>query len=250
MHNIFVAVLIFSITLFLINCGGGDGGGGVVDGGSSPPVPTTQSIAGIWIGAFTSNIIPLTFNVLGIITETGVARFVSTSTNARYSAVLTLSGNSFSTTATAYGSSGSYIGMVNISGTFTPKGFINGTYDGLGDTGTVSLAYNSLYERPSSLALTEGTWTNYASGYYETITIDSSGNVTRPPVSGCTSWGKISIIDSLYNVYEASLTVDNCGSQNGFYSGLAVLTDTDTNNDTLLASTSNSTYSFFAELRR
>lgn len=244
-EKVFFLVLLLTLTI-ISACGGGSGGGS----SSSSPEPTTQPIAGIWIGAFTSNVSHLTFDVLGVVTESGIARFTSTSSNSQYSAVLSVSGNNFTATATAYGSSGSYIGMVNISGTFTPKGIMNGTYDGVGDTGTFSLAYNSLYERPSSLALIEGTWTNYASGYYETITIDSSGNVTRPPVSGCTSSGKISIIDSLYNVYDVSLTVDNCGSQNGLYSGLAVLTDTDTNNDTLFASASNGSYSFVAELRR
>lgn len=254
-HNVFVAVLIFSITFFLINCGGGgDGGGGVVDdGGSSPPTPAppTQSIAGIWIGSFTSIIFQSTHGIVGIVTESGVARFAATSSLTQYSAVLKVSGNKFtSTTATGYFPSGSYAGMGDIAGTFTPKGIMNGTYSSTIDTGTFSLAYSSLYERHSSLALLEGTWTNYSSGYYETITIDSSGNITRPPISGCTTSGSISIIDSNYNAYNITLNVDNCGSQNGVYSGLAVLTDTETNNDTLFASASTSTYSFIAELRR
>jgi hypothetical protein len=141
--------------------------------------------------------------------------------------------------------------MVNIAGTFTPKGIMNGTCNGVGETGTFSLAYSSLYERPSSLSAIAGTWTNYSSGYYETITIDSSGNITRPPISGCTTSGSISIIDSHYNAYNITLNINNCGSQNGFFfNGLAVLTDTEANNDTLFASASTSTYSFVAELRR
>jgi hypothetical protein len=209
-----------------------------------------SSSAGIWIGAFTSNVSHLTFEVIGAVTESGVARFAATSTNAQFSAELNVSGNNFSATPTVYSSSGSYIGMGNITGTFIPKGFMNGTYSGIGDSGTFSLVYNALYERSSSLSAVAGTWTNYSSGYYETITIDSNGNITRPPISGCTSSGSISVINSLYNIYHVSLSVDNCGSENGLYNGLAVLTDTKTNNDTLFASTSNSSYSFVVELRR
>jgi hypothetical protein len=127
---------------------------------------------------------------------------------------------------------------------------MNGTYNGVGDAGSFSLAYSSLYERPSSLAAISGSWTSYSSGYYETVTIDSSGNVTRPTVSGCSTSGNISVIDSRYNVYQVNLTVNNCGSQNGLYKGLAVLTDTRANNDTLVGSSTTSTYSFIADLRR
>jgi hypothetical protein len=245
--NMKKTLLIITILSVVLSACGGGGGGGSSD---SSPEPTTKSISGIWIGSFTSNIFHSTYGLIGIVTESGVARFAATSSLTQYSTVLKVSGNKFTSTATGYFPSGSYAGMGDIAGTFTPKGIINGTYSSTIDTGTFSLAYSSLYERPSSLSAIAGTWTNYSSGYYETITIDSSGNITRPPISGCTTSGSISIIDSNYNAYNITLNVNNCGSQNGLYSGLAVLTDTETNNDTLFASASTSTYSFVAELRR
>ena len=210
----------------------------------------TQSIAGIWMGAFTSNINNWTFNVVGIITESGLARFAVPSFGTQYSGVVHVSGNSFSSTAETYGSAGIYIGMVNIAGTFTPKLIMNGTYSGVGDKGIFSLAYNSLYERPSSLTEIVGNWTDYSSGYYQTVTIDLNGNITSESIGGCIYSGNVSIIDSSHNIYHWNLNVNNCGAKSGVYNGLAILTDTDNKNDTLLASASNSTYSFVAELRR
>ena len=242
MRKILFIITILSIVLTA--CGGGGGGG---EGSSSP---TNQSIAGIWIGSFTSSIFHSTYGITGIVTESGVARFAATSSLTQYSGVLKVSGNKFTSTVTGYFPSGSYAGMGDIAGTFTPKGIMNGTYSSTIDKGTFSFAYSSLYERPSSLSAIAGTWTDYSSGDYETITINSSGNITRPPISGCTTSGNISIIDSRYNAYQVSLTVNNCGSQNGSYSGLAVLTDTNTANDTFFASASNGSYSFVAELRR
>jgi hypothetical protein len=59
-----------------------------------------------------------------------------------------VNGNSFSTTATAYaphGSTlldGSQVDAVTISGTFTTKDKMSGTYSGAGDEGTFTLTYN------------------------------------------------------------------------------------------------------------
>lgn len=145
---------------------------------------------------------------------------------------------------------GSHVGVVNISGTFTPKVTLNGTYNGVGDSGTFFLNYSSLYERPSSLEVIAGKWSGSVSGYLNTITIDSSGNITGSSTSGCTYSGNISIIDSSYNAYIVNLNINNCESQNGLYTGLAALADTSVANDTLLASVSNSSYSYVALLIR
>jgi len=239
-------LLVVVMMFWVAGCGGGGD-----DGNSSPSPVTTQSIAGIWIGSFTSNVSHKTFSILGVITEQGTARFISTSLHMEYAADrINVSGNNFSATAAVYGSSGRYTGTSELAGTFTQRGNVNGTYAGAGDAGSFSLAYNALYERPSSLEAIAGTWTNYSSGYYEKFTIDSKGNVTRPIISGCTTSGSVSIIDPRYNVYAVNLTVNNCGDENGFYRGLAVLTDTRANNDTIVGSANTTTHSMIADLRR
>lgn len=241
--------LFLSVVLMMFWVAGCGGGGD--DGNSSPSPVTTQSIAGIWIGSFTSNVSHRTFSILGVITEQGMARFISTALHTEYTADrLNVSGNNFSATATVYGGAGRYDGTAELAGTFTQRGNINGTFAGVGDAGSFSLAYNSLYERPSSLEAIAGTWTNYASGYYEKFTIDSNGNVSRPVISGCTTSGSVSIIDPRYNVYAVNLTVNNCGDENGFYRGLAVMTDTEASNDTIVGSANTTTHSVIADLRR
>lgn len=241
---------LFLLVVVMIFWAAGCGGGGD-DGNSSPSPVTTQSFAGIWIGSFTSNVSHKTFSILGVITEQGTARFISTSLHMEYAADrINVSGNNFSATAAVYGSSGRYTGTSELAGTFTQRGNVNGTYAGAGDAGSFSLAYNALYERPSSLEAIAGTWTNYSSGYYEKFTIDSKGNVTRPIISGCTTSGSVSIIDPRYNVYAVNLTVNNCGDENGFYRGLAVLTDTNGSNDTIVGSANTTTHSVIADLRR
>jgi hypothetical protein len=245
-----VFCLLLLLTLLIISACGGGGGG------SSSSTPATQSIAGIWIGTSTSNVLHSTSNVTGIIAESNIARFASTTTGAQYSGVVTVIGNSFSSTATAYAPfgymflDGSHVGPVNISGTFTSKASMSGTYDGVGDTGTFSLTYSSVYDRPSSLTATAGTWAGVVSGYTNTITIDSSGNISGNSTSGCSYTGTVSIIDSSYNTYMVNLNIANCGVENGSYSGLGALVDTASQNDTFITSVSNSSYSYVASLTK
>jgi hypothetical protein len=84
------------LTLSIISACGGGGGS------SSSSTPETEPISGIWMGTATSNVAHSTSNLVGIIAESNIARFVSTNTGAQYSGVLTVNGNSFSSTATAY----------------------------------------------------------------------------------------------------------------------------------------------------
>ncbi len=216
----------------------------------------TQAMAGIWTGLFYSDVLYQTLDVVGIIAESGNARFVNISEGLQYSGVVSPSVNSFSTTATAYAPpglvflDGSQVGTVNISGSFTPEDFINGTYNGVGDYGSFILDYSSLYERPSSFALANGSWSGNVSGYTNSVTVDSCGIITGDSTSGCTYTGNIGIIDSLYNAYNVTLNINNCGTQNGLYSGLAALADTVTMNDTVIISVSNTSNSFVASFMR
>jgi hypothetical protein len=235
-------LLIILMTVFMSSCGSG--------GGSGSP------ISGIWIGTFTSNANHSTYNVTGIIDEYGVACFPFTSTSEQYSGAINISGNSFSSTGTAYAPfgyafpDGSHVGPASISGMFTVKGAMNGTYIGVGDTRTFSLTYSTLYERPSSLEEGAGTWTAVISGYTVLLTIDWLGNIMGSSGSGCTYLGNMGIIDSSYNAYSVNLSINNCGVENGTYSGLAALTDNSVANNALLIAVSNSSFSFVAPLSK
>jgi len=236
--------VIIMLSMAMIACGGGGGDGG----GSSSPSLSTQSIAGIWEGTLTSTVVHQQYSVIGIISESGTARFVNATWGAQYSATVDTNGNSFSANTTAYAPfggwfpNGSTVGAVTLSGTFTTKGSIVGTYSGVGDSGSYSLRYNSLYEMPSSLPTIAGTWSAPIYTDTETLTIDLNGDITGSSTTGCTFAGHVSIIDSAYNAYEITIVIDHCGQENGTYSGLATITDPAKN--TAVVSVSSAAYSY------
>jgi hypothetical protein len=244
--------VLFWVVVCLIVSGCGSGGGDSTGSSSSP----AQSIAGIWTGTLTSTTLQTAYGVVGLITESGTARFANTSTLAQYGGQVSVNGGSFSSAATAYAPyggifpNGSTVGPVSVSGTFTEKGVMEGSYSGVGDAGTFYLTYSSLYDRPSSLALVSGTWKGSIEGYANTLTIDSVGNIDGSSTSGCTYSGNIGIIESSHNEYALTLSIGNCGGRDGLYSGLAALTDVNATNDSLLASVSNASYSYVASMTR
>ena len=215
----------FLVAVWLLVSACGGGGGDDTGSSSGPP----QSIAGIWTGTLTSATLQTTYGVVGLITESGTARFANTSSLAQYGGQVSVNGGSFSSAATAYAPyggmfpNGSTVGPVSVSGTFTEKGAMDGSYSGVGDAGTFYLIYSSLYDRPSSLALVSGIWKGSIEGYANTLTIDSGGNIAGSSTSGCTYSGNVGIIDSSHNEYTLTLTIGNCGGRDGSYSGLAAL---------------------------
>ena len=245
-------LLIFALaSLFVLSACGGGG-----DSSGTPPA-TPSAAAGIWLGTFTSDVTHITSSATGLVADTDSARFGLPDTLAQYSGVLNVNGNSFSTTATAYaphGSTlldGSEVGTVTISGTFTPKGTMSGTYSGAGDAGTFTLTYNgSLYERRSSLPSVSGLWKGKILDFTNFISINNDGAIVGVNTTGCTYGGHVSVIDPLFNIYSVHLDIDTCGSNNGTYDGLAALSDTSDTNDTFITIMSSPTLSLIASLRK
>jgi hypothetical protein len=249
-----MVLILIPMSIALWACGGGGGG-------DSSTSPQTQPIAGIWNGTLTSNVVHQTYSVTGIITEHGNARFVNLTNGCQYSGIVSISGSTFSTTATAYAPygymfpDGSHVGIANISGSFSSKGSMTGTYSGVGDSGSFSLNYSPLYETPSSLSSLSGTWTGtvlVGSGPTSNITIiiDSNGNLSGSSTAGCVISGNAGIIDSSYNAYIFNLVISNCGAENGTYSGLGAVTSTVPANYTAVVSVSDASYSFAASMLR
>ena len=247
-ESLSLAVLL--ILFVLSACGGGGNPSG------TPPA-TPSAAAGIWIGTFTSNVTHITSSATGLVADTNSARFGFPDTLAQYSGVLIVNGSSFSMTATAYaphGSTlldGSQVGTVTISGTFTPKGIMNGSYNGAGDAGTFTLTYNgALYERPSSLPGVSGIWKGKILDFTNLLRIDGNGAITGLNATGCTYGGHVSVIDPSFNIYSVHLDIDTCGSNNGSYDGLGALSDTSSTNDTFIVIMSSPTLSLVASLSK
>ena len=245
-----IGAVLFTVllTVSLAACGGGGGGG---NGDGLP----TELVSGIWEGTFFSNVLSQTFSVTGIITETNEIRFI-TSSGGQYVGNITVSGNSVSGTTTGYAPLGftfpdsSVIGTVTFSGTVDTKKSFSGTYGGVGDSGTFSLTYNSIYERPSSIATVSDSWVYSETGYTLSAVINSDGVISANDTTGCLYSGNISIINSSYNAYRVNFNVTSCSALNGNYSGLATLIDTLNANDTLVVGVSNATTSITITFER
>lgn len=97
-----------------------------------------------------------------------------------------------------------------------------------GDTGSLTITYNDIYEQDSSLDLLEGQWSfTDRDGLVIDWSIDQFGAAQGRDSDQCEYAGEIAIINSNYNVYDVTLNISNCGSVNGSYKGMAYLESPD-----------------------
>jgi hypothetical protein len=100
-----------------------------------------------------------------------------------------------------------------------------------GDLTTLSLAYDARYDRDSSLSTIAGNFYYYQIG--SVLNIAGDGAVFSQNSKNCLTNGRITIMNSTYNVYRIDLQFTSCSglgsSVNGdTYSGLALLDDSAT----------------------
>jgi hypothetical protein len=248
-NKLLTVPLVVLLSFGLLSCGGGGGGSAP---NTSPPV-SNASASGIWNGSFYSSVTNRTDIVSGICTENDEIRLFSAAWGGQNAGTCNVSGSSISGTLTAYAPwgyvfvDGSKIGTVTLNGTVNTKVSISGTYSGTGDNGTFLVAYDSVYQRPSSLSLLTGNWL-HSSSQLGTIymAIDANGEITGLTSGGCFYSGTVSIINPSYNAYRISINISSCGALNGNNNGLAILDDTTMQNDTLIAGVSNQSEAFTA----
>ena len=135
---------------------------------------------------------------------------------------------------------GSTYGFTDLAGTVAERTSLNGSFTTVGDQGdtfegTFSFAYNTLYERNSSLAVLQGTYTTATSA----LTIDGQGQLFyQASDDGCVANGSAALIDPEYNMYALSFDAESCTGasavRNGLtFSGLAFLSDAGGTNNSL-----------------
>lgn len=234
-----ISVCVFAIS----GCGGG--------GSSAPPIPTNAG--GIWEG--TSNTSGLILDFVGVVTEGGEGRFVDE--NDTQYIVSNVSGNDGSVTMnfTAVAQfgfvflDGSTVTTGTVSGTIVERTSFNGNYSvATGESGTISLTYNPIYDRDSSLSKLEGSWDENGFGI---ATFDPDGSFFEQDMFGCVFDGQASIIDPAYNVYALTMTISLCDvPANGQYSGLGSLTDFNTTDDLFILQMNSDTLIFTTSLLR
>lgn len=237
------------LVLLLASCGGGSGDGG---SGSPTPTPVATNPAGIWEGtAVTGN---LTLDLLGIVTESGQGRLVDE--NGTQYVIETLGGNDgdISLSFTAFAQvgftfiDGSTIAEGNLTGSVAEHESFTGEYElSTGETGTLSMSYNPIYERDSSLDKLTGLWDEQ----FGVVSIDPSGAFFMQDSFGCVYDGQASIIDLRFNAYSLSMTVSSCGAGvDGQYTGVGVLSDLDTSEDLFILQMNSDQWIFTTSLVR
>lgn len=118
-----------------------------------------------------------------------------------------------------------------------------------GDTGSLTITYNDIYEQDSSLNLLAGNWSfTDRDGLEIDLSIDENGSARGQDSDQCEYAGNVEIINADYNVYDVVLSISNCGSVNGKYKGMAYLETSDT--EYFRVSVLNDYYGFHYDLQK
>lgn len=220
------------LALVLAGCGGGSS-----DGGSSQ---ATTAVNGIWqisgmegSLAFTGGALLYNGRILAI-TE-------SSSMTGLYDGNYTVSGNTLSGSVRIYQEGYGLIGNGLINGTVSATTMHLNFTTNYGTSGTMTLDYDDIYERNSSLALVVGTWADF---FGDTLTVNPDGSYLYYTDGVCIDSGRVSIINSSRNLYQITGTVAGCGFADGNYSGYGFLFDIDATNDGFLYAITSDNYLF------
>jgi hypothetical protein len=206
---------------------------------------TNVSPGGFWDGIDSKGRV-----VLAVVTETGRFHLI-TEDLSQGSGVLSVSnGNNLSgnfTLVTQLGyvfADGTTMADCSLTGTITERQNINATVNcvttaGLQDQSTATLDYYNLYERDSSLATIAG---NYQ-GVNAVLNVAGNGVIfSQDAVSGCVINGQVSIINSMYDVYDIEFAYSNCAGESAVFNGanfigLALLDNTVNPEEVIVAAT-------------
>ena len=95
-----------------------------------------------------------------------------------------------------------------------------------GDTGALNIEYDSVYDEPSSLALTTGNWIYTDRDNLTTeLEIVAEGTISGTDSDGCEFLGYVDLINPQYNAYKLKVEITECSSVNGVYEGVSFIKD-------------------------
>jgi hypothetical protein len=218
--------LVSGAALALAACDGTD------YGNTSSTTPTTASALGIWGGTDSATAL----NVAGFIDAAGLAIFMR-SDGVQFVGPAQVSGTTFAATVVGYTSfpstfsDGSTYGLGTLTGTVATNSTLTLTLSfttngGTPVPGSWSLTFNTLTNSGSSLSAISANYTDTASG--STLSIAGNGVMTEQGANSCMLNGSVTISNSAYDIYQVSLTYEDCtgsyAALNGVqFTGLAVL---------------------------
>jgi hypothetical protein len=137
-------------------------------------------------------------------------------------------GNQVSGSGTLYAAPGTVLGngstitTLSVSaGTVTEGTALNFALDAGGGTASVSMVFDTDYNRGSDLATIAAVYNTFdIFGDTSSFIIDAVGVISGNSVAGCALTGQVSIIDAAFNAYDVALGLANCGGLDGMYNGL------------------------------
>lgn len=235
------------ISILLLSC----------NGVSDSDVSTSQGVAGIWTGAFISDVRGHNGASIGIVAANDSALFINLGQGGvEYSGNLSASNSTVTGSMTGYTNfgvtfaDGSEKSSFIISGEVIENNKLSGSYSGVADGGSFNFVYSDIYERSSSIDKISANWTLTDGGGGLTLSVDSDGLLTGSNILGCVYNGSVKLIDVKYNVYEIVIDVSSCDALIGNYAGLAFLADATVENDTLVIGLASDKYSWSFRLAR
>ncbi|WP_018176210.1 hypothetical protein [Thioalkalivibrio sp. AKL8] len=214
-----------AVTIALVaGCGGSSGGGGSSSGSDEVDEQEQASAEGIWRGTFTEEGVG-TFDAQGLFYD-GRVFAISEDAEVIYAGEYSVTGERVDADVRAYGINGWYFADAVLEGTVTTSESMSLGFETSLDTeGTVSLEYDTQYDRPSDTAMIEGMWRYDESGYEAIVTIDGLGDFSAQDTEGCFYSGGARSLNPDKNLYSVDMTVELCGNLNGDYTGFAALLD-------------------------
>lgn len=218
--------LVVGLASALSACGGGGGGsssagGGSGGGGSTPTPPVSNaSPGGIWQGTDPISRQP----VIALAAEDGRFQFLvdDGAPYTQYWGTLTTNGNNLSSSNIQVAAGQTYFGTATISSgsitarqsmtatvNFTPAPGCSPTVCGNAQSGSISLAFNPVYNQGGALSRITGNWRDVETG--QTININSAGVVfAQEAATNCVINGQVSTINTAYNAYSVTYTFSAC----------------------------------------
>jgi hypothetical protein len=155
-------------------------------------VPTNAG--GLWQGSTFNDQAGLTFETIGVVTKNnGEARFLND--QGQQLILSGISGNDGNISVTFTAIDGSTVTTGTLTGTVVERVSLEGDRSlNTGETGTVTMNYNDLYERGSDLTRTIGSWVDSFGVVYS---VDGAGSIFAQDAFGCVYDSGVSIVNAM-----------------------------------------------------
>lgn len=105
-----------------------------------------------------------------------------------------------------------------------PNDYLTGTYTSSPESGTLTQSWIGASTRTATLATIAGTYNDPLGGTGYTATIGASGSITGTRPNNCSYSGTLAAAADGKS-FNANVTLTNCGSENGSYTGKAIVID-------------------------